>query len=111
VFEGTVKLGNRVHIGPNTVVRNSEIGDETEVFGSCVIDSTVIGANCKMVPFARFRPTSKLGNSVHIGNFVEVKNAQMGNDSKANHLAYVGDATVGERVNIGAGTITSNYHA
>jgi bifunctional UDP-N-acetylglucosamine pyrophosphorylase/glucosamine-1-phosphate N-acetyltransferase len=109
VLEGNVKLGNRVRIGPNCVIRNSEIGDDTEVFSNSVVDSSVIGANCLIGPFARTRPTSTLGNSVHIGNFVEVKNAQMGNDSKANHLAYVGDASVGERVNIGAGTIIANY--
>jgi bifunctional UDP-N-acetylglucosamine pyrophosphorylase/glucosamine-1-phosphate N-acetyltransferase len=109
VLEGSVKLGNRARIGPNCVIRNSEIGDDTEVFGFSVIDSTVIGANCNIGPFARFRPTSKLGHGVHIGNFVEVKNAEMGNDSKANHLSYVGDAHVGERVNIGAGTIIANY--
>jgi bifunctional UDP-N-acetylglucosamine pyrophosphorylase/glucosamine-1-phosphate N-acetyltransferase len=109
VFEGTVKLGNRVRIGPNTVVRNSEIGDDTEVFGSCVIDSAVIGPNCNIGPFARFRPSSTLVRGVHIGNFVEVKNSQIEADSKANHLSYVGDAHVGERVNIGAGTIIANY--
>ncbi len=109
VLEGTVKLGNRVRVHPNCVIRNSEIGDDTEVFPNCVIDSTVIGSNCNIGPFARFRPVSTLANGVHIGNFVEVKNAQMGNDSKANHLAYVGDARVGERVNIGAGTIIANY--
>jgi bifunctional UDP-N-acetylglucosamine pyrophosphorylase/glucosamine-1-phosphate N-acetyltransferase len=109
VLEGTVKLGNRVRVHPNCVIRNSEIGDDTEVFPNCVIDSATIGANCNIGPFARFRPTSLLGNSVHIGNFVEVKNSEMGNDSKANHLAYVGDAQVGERVNIGAGTIIANY--
>ena len=109
VLEGSVKLGDRVRIGPNCVVRNSEIGDDTEVFGHCFIDSTVIGPNCNIGPFARFRPTSKLGPGVHIGNFVEVKNAEMGADSKANHLSYVGDAHVGERVNIGAGTIIANY--
>ena len=109
VLEGSVKLGNRVRVGPNCVIRNSEIGDDTEVFANSVIDSTVMGANCLIGPFARTRPTSTLGNAVHIGNFVEVKNAQMGNDSKANHLAYVGDASVGERVNIGAGTIIANY--
>jgi bifunctional UDP-N-acetylglucosamine pyrophosphorylase/glucosamine-1-phosphate N-acetyltransferase len=109
VLEGSVKLGNRVRIGPNCVVRDSEIGDDTEVFGHCFIDSTVIGASCNIGPFARFRPTSRLGRGVHVGNFVEVKNAQMGDDSKANHLSYVGDANVGERVNIGAGTIVANY--
>jgi bifunctional UDP-N-acetylglucosamine pyrophosphorylase/glucosamine-1-phosphate N-acetyltransferase len=109
VLEGSVKLGNRVRVGPNCVIRNSEIGDDTEVFANCVIDSTVIGANCNIGPFSRFRAVSTLAHGVHIGNFVEVKNAQMGSDSKANHLAYVGDASVGERVNIGAGTIIANY--
>ena len=109
VFEGDVVLGDRVHIGPNCVIRNSRIGNDTEVFPCCVIDSATIGANCNIGPFARFRPTSTLADEVHIGNFVEVKNSQMGHGSKANHLAYVGDATVGSRVNIGAGTIVANY--
>ncbi|HEY2403068.1 MAG TPA: bifunctional UDP-N-acetylglucosamine diphosphorylase/glucosamine-1-phosphate N-acetyltransferase GlmU [Steroidobacteraceae bacterium] len=109
ILEGHVKLGNRVRVGPNCVIRNCEIGDDTEVFANCVLDSSVIGAKCLIGPFSRTRPTSKLANSVHVGNFVEVKNAEMANDSKANHLAYVGDATVGERVNIGAGTIIANY--
>jgi bifunctional UDP-N-acetylglucosamine pyrophosphorylase / glucosamine-1-phosphate N-acetyltransferase len=109
ILDGEVKLGNRVRVGPNCVIRNCEIGDDTEVFANCVLDSSVIGAKCLIGPFSRTRPASKLANSVHVGNFVEVKNAEMGNDSKANHLAYVGDATVGERVNIGAGTIIANY--
>ena len=109
VLEGNVKLGNRVRIGPNCVVRNTEIGDDTEVFGHCFIDSAVIGASCNIGPFARFRPSSTLDKGVHIGNFVEVKNSQMGAGSKANHLSYVGDAQVGSRVNIGAGTIIANY--
>ena len=109
LLEGNVKLGNRVRIGPNCIVRNSEIGDDTEVFGHCVIDSAVIGASCNIGPFARFRPSSTLDRGVHIGNFVEVKNSKMGADSKANHLSYVGDAQVGSRVNIGAGTIIANY--
>jgi bifunctional UDP-N-acetylglucosamine pyrophosphorylase / glucosamine-1-phosphate N-acetyltransferase len=109
VLEGRVKLGNRVRVGPNCVIRNCEIGDDTEVFANCVLDGSVIGAQCNIGPFARTRPTATLGQGVHIGNFVEVKNAQMGNESKANHLAYVGDALVGDRVNIGAGTIIANY--
>jgi bifunctional UDP-N-acetylglucosamine pyrophosphorylase/glucosamine-1-phosphate N-acetyltransferase len=109
VLEGSVKLGNRVRVGPNCVIRNCEIGDDTEVLANCVLDSSVTGARCIIGPFARTRPTSTLGQGVHIGNFVEVKNAQMSNESKANHLAYVGDASVGERVNIGAGTIIANY--
>jgi bifunctional UDP-N-acetylglucosamine pyrophosphorylase / glucosamine-1-phosphate N-acetyltransferase len=109
VLEGNVKLGDRVRIGPNCVVRNSEIGDDTEVLPNCVVDSAVIGKSCNIGPFARFRPTSTLADGVHIGNFVEVKNSTMGQSSKANHLAYVGDAQVGSRVNIGAGTIIANY--
>jgi bifunctional UDP-N-acetylglucosamine pyrophosphorylase/glucosamine-1-phosphate N-acetyltransferase len=109
VLEGNVKLGDRVRVGPNCVIRNSEIGDDTEVFPNCVVDSAVIGKACNIGPFARLRPTSTLANEVHVGNFVEVKNSNMGNGSKANHLSYVGDATVGERVNIGAGTIIANY--
>jgi bifunctional UDP-N-acetylglucosamine pyrophosphorylase/glucosamine-1-phosphate N-acetyltransferase len=109
VLEGNVKLGDRVRIHPNCVIRNSEIGNDTEVFPNVVVDSTVIGASCNIGPFARFRPTSTLSDGVHIGNFVEVKNSTMGETSKANHLAYVGDAEVGNRVNIGAGTIIANY--
>ncbi|MDB6091765.1 MAG: glmU [Gammaproteobacteria bacterium] len=109
ILEGNVKLGDRVRIGPNCVVRNSEIGDDTEVFANCMVDSTIIGKSCSLGPFARFRPTSTLASGVHIGNFVEVKNSKMGEGSKANHLSYVGDAQVGSRVNIGAGTIIANY--
>ncbi len=109
LLEGNVKLGNRVRIGPNCVIRNSEIGDDTEVFPHCVIDGAVIGPSCNIGPFARFRPSATLSREVHIGNFVEVKNSKMGVGSKANHLAYVGDAQVGARVNIGAGTIIANY--
>jgi bifunctional UDP-N-acetylglucosamine pyrophosphorylase / glucosamine-1-phosphate N-acetyltransferase len=109
VLEGKVTLGDRVRIHPNCVIRNSEIGNDTEVLPNVVVESTVIGASCNIGPFARFRPTSTLSDGVHIGNFVEVKNSTMGESSKANHLAYVGDAEVGNRVNIGAGTIIANY--
>ena len=109
VFEGTVKLGDRVRIGPGCVVRDAEIGDDTQVFPHCVIEGAVIGPKCNIGPFSRFRPTSRLSGNVHIGNFVEVKNSSMADESKANHLAYVGDAQVGARVNIGAGTIIANY--
>jgi bifunctional UDP-N-acetylglucosamine pyrophosphorylase/glucosamine-1-phosphate N-acetyltransferase len=109
VFEGRVSLGNRVRIGPNCVIRDSHIGDDTQVHGHCFIEKATIGADCSIGPFARFRPSSTLADTVHIGNFVEVKNSTMGDGSKANHLAYVGDATVGARVNIGAGTIIANY--
>ncbi|HEV2269434.1 MAG TPA: bifunctional UDP-N-acetylglucosamine diphosphorylase/glucosamine-1-phosphate N-acetyltransferase GlmU [Steroidobacteraceae bacterium] len=109
VFEGTVKLGDRVRIGPGCVVRDAQIGDDTQVFAHCVIEGAVIGSKCNIGPFSRFRPTSRLAGSVHIGNFVEVKNSSLADESKANHLAYVGDAQVGARVNIGAGTIIANY--
>jgi bifunctional UDP-N-acetylglucosamine pyrophosphorylase / glucosamine-1-phosphate N-acetyltransferase len=109
VLEGRVVLGDGVRIGPGSVIRNSEIGAGTEVFAHCVIDQAVIGAQCNIGPFARFRPSSTLARGVHIGNFVEVKNSSMGAGSKANHLAYVGDAELGARVNIGAGTIIANY--
>lgn len=109
VLEGNIKLGDRVRIGPNCVIRDSEIGADTEIFPNCVIDGAVIGSGCNIGPFARTRPSATLGNEVHIGNFVEVKNSTMGNGSKANHLSYVGDAKVGDRVNIGAGTIIANY--
>jgi bifunctional UDP-N-acetylglucosamine pyrophosphorylase/glucosamine-1-phosphate N-acetyltransferase len=109
VLEGTVKLGDRVRIGPGCVIRDAEIGDDTQVLAHCVIEGAVIGRNCNIGPFSRFRPTSHLSGGVHIGNFVEVKNSTLAAESKANHLSYVGDAQVGARVNIGAGTIIANY--
>ena len=109
VLEGTVTLGDRVRVGPGCVIRDAEIGDDTQVFPHCIIEGAVIGPKCNIGPFARFRPTSRLAGGVHIGNFVEVKNSTMADESKANHLSYVGDAQVGARVNIGAGTIIANY--
>lgn len=109
VLEGTVKLGDRVRVGPGCVIRDAEIGDDTQVFPHCVIEGAVIGPGCNIGPFARFRPTSRLSGGVHVGNFVEIKNSTMAAESKANHLSYVGDAQVGARVNIGAGTIIANY--
>jgi bifunctional UDP-N-acetylglucosamine pyrophosphorylase/glucosamine-1-phosphate N-acetyltransferase len=109
VLEGTVKIGHRVRIGPNVVIRDSEIGDDTVIFPNCVLDRARIGAGCNIGPFARFRPTAELEAGVHIGNFVEVKNSVLRKGAKANHLTYLGDATVGEKVNVGAGTITCNY--
>ena len=109
VFVGKVKLGSRVKIGPNCYLRDTEIGDDTELFANCVIDKAIIGPQCNIGPFARFRPSSTLASGVHIGNFVEVKNSQIGDGSKANHLTYLGDAVVGKNVNVGAGTITCNY--
>ena len=109
VLEGKVTLGDRVRIGPNVWLRNVEIGPDTTVFPNCVIDDAVIGASCNIGPFARFRPSSKLAAGVHIGNFVEVKNSVIGPGSKANHLTYLGDTTIGTKTNVGAGTVTCNY--
>ncbi|MGH8291142.1 MAG: bifunctional UDP-N-acetylglucosamine diphosphorylase/glucosamine-1-phosphate N-acetyltransferase GlmU [Steroidobacteraceae bacterium] len=109
VLEGLVSLGDRTRIGAGCVIRDSEIGADTEILPYSVIDGAVIGASCRIGPFARIRPTTVLDREVHVGNFVEVKNSRIGPDSKANHLSYVGDAQVGERVNIGAGTIIANY--
>ena len=109
VFEGTVHLADGVRIGPNNVIRDCTIGAGTEVLGFCFLESATIGANARIGPFARTRPDVTLADDVHIGNFVEVKNSTLAAGSKANHLAYVGDATVGARVNIGAGTIVANY--
>lgn len=109
VFEGKVTLGNRVRIGPNCVIRDVSIGDDTEILSNCVLESADVGAACIIGPFSRLRPGASLACEVHIGNFVEVKNSKMGQGSKANHLSYVGDAEVGRRVNVGAGTIVANY--
>jgi bifunctional UDP-N-acetylglucosamine pyrophosphorylase/glucosamine-1-phosphate N-acetyltransferase len=109
VFEGSVKLGERVKIGPNCVLKNVSVGAGTEVLAFSLLEDAEIGTACRVGPYARLRPGSKLAEGVHIGNFVEVKASRIGAGSKANHLTYIGDAEVGERVNIGAGTITCNY--
>lgn len=109
VFEGSVTLGHRVRIGPHCVLRDCHIADDVQVNAHCVIEEASVGAGSIIGPFARLRPGAKLADQVHIGNFVEVKNSSMDSGAKANHLAYVGDATVGARVNIGAGTIIANY--
>lgn len=109
VFEGHVKLGNRVRIGPNVLIRDCELDDDTEVFANSVLENAHIGARVHIGPFARLRPGTQLGDEVHIGNFVEIKNSQLGEGTKANHLTYLGDADIGRQVNIGAGTITCNY--
>ena len=109
VFEGKVKLGSRVKIGPNCLIRDCVIGDDTEILSHSVLDGAKVGARVRIGPYARIRPETELADEVHIGNFVEVKKSRFGKNSKANHLAYVGDAEVGQRVNIGAGVITCNY--
>ncbi len=109
LFEGAVRLGHRVEIGANCVIRNATIGAGTRVAPFSMIDEAHIGANCIVGPFARIRPSTELADEVHVGNFVEVKASKIGQGSKANHLAYIGDAKVGRNVNVGAGTITCNY--
>ena len=109
ILEGDIKIGNRVKIGPHTVIRNATIADEVEILSHCVIENVVIGAQCRIGPFARLRPDTVLAEQVHIGNFVELKKSTVAQGSKINHLSYVGDSEVGSKVNIGAGTITCNY--
>ena len=109
ILEGSVELGNAVRIGPNTLVRDSRIGDGVEILANCVIEHAVIGAGSRIGPYTRLRPEAELGERVHVGNFVEIKKSTVGAGSKINHLSYVGDASVGREVNVGAGTITCNY--
>jgi bifunctional UDP-N-acetylglucosamine pyrophosphorylase/glucosamine-1-phosphate N-acetyltransferase len=109
VFEGRVELGDGVHIGANCVIRDTVIEAGAEILPFTDFTRAHIGAGAQVGPFARLRPGADLGPEVHIGNFVEVKNATLARGAKANHLAYLGDATVGERVNYGAGSITANY--
>ena len=109
VFEGVVRLGDNVRIGANSVLKNVEIREGAEIAPFTHIEGADIGRKCKIGPYARIRPGTTLADDAHIGNFVEIKNSRIGAGSKANHLSYVGDASVGNNVNIGAGTITCNY--
>ncbi|MCX7176528.1 MAG: bifunctional UDP-N-acetylglucosamine diphosphorylase/glucosamine-1-phosphate N-acetyltransferase GlmU [Proteobacteria bacterium] len=109
VFEGRVELADGVEIGPHCVLKNVVVGAGSRIAAFSHLDDARLGANNRVGPYARLRPGAHLGDDVHIGNFVEVKNSHIDHHSKANHLAYIGDTTVGQRVNIGAGTITCNY--
>jgi bifunctional UDP-N-acetylglucosamine pyrophosphorylase/glucosamine-1-phosphate N-acetyltransferase len=109
VIEGRVKLGNRVSVGPNNVLRNVSIGDDVTILANCVIEDAAVGDGARLGPFARIRPETVLGADVHVGNFVEVKKSVVARGSKLNHLSYIGDAEIGSNTNIGAGTITCNY--
>ena len=109
VFEGEVHIEDSATISAHCVIVNARIGRGANIKPFCHIEEASVGAESQVGPYARLRPGTELGEDVHIGNFVEVKNSQIAAHSKANHLAYVGDATVGSRVNIGAGTITCNY--
>jgi bifunctional UDP-N-acetylglucosamine pyrophosphorylase/glucosamine-1-phosphate N-acetyltransferase len=109
ILEGRVELGDGVRIGPNCLLRDAVIGDGVEIKANTVIEDAMVGARAIIGPFARLRPGTVLAERVHVGNFVEIKKSQVAAGSKINHLSYIGDASVGERVNIGAGTITCNY--
>ena len=109
IFEGHVELGNNVEIGANTIVINSKIGDNTKILPFSHIESSNIGQGCSIGPYARLREGSVIEDDTKIGNFVETKKTRIGKSSKANHFTYLGDADIGEEVNIGAGTITCNY--
>lgn len=109
VFEGSVKLGNGVRIGPNCLLKNCQLAAGTVVEANSIIEDASVGEACTIGPFARLRPGTELANGAKVGNFVETKKAKIGVGSKVNHLSYIGDAEVGDDVNIGAGTITCNY--
>jgi bifunctional UDP-N-acetylglucosamine pyrophosphorylase/glucosamine-1-phosphate N-acetyltransferase len=109
VLIGKVRLGAGVKVGPNCVIANSSLGEGTEIFANSMLDHAIVAQNCRIGPFARLRPGTVMHAEVHIGNFVEVKNTEIGVGSKANHLTYLGDSRVGKNVNVGAGSITCNY--
>lgn len=108
IIEGATKIGSQCVIGPNSHITSSTVGDQTTIHSSVVTDS-VVGNETAVGPFAHLRPETHLGDNVKVGNFVEVKKSQLGNDSKVSHLSYIGDTTIGKKVNIGCGTITVNY--
>ena len=109
VLDGPVQLGDGVRIGANCVLSQVSVGEGTNIKPNCVIDRAAIGARCEIGPFSRIRPESTLAEGVHVGNFVEIKKSDLGVGAKANHLSYIGDASIGSGVNVGAGTITCNY--
>jgi len=109
ILEGNNCIGNNVKIGSNTLIKNAIIGDNVEILANCVIENARIGEGSRVGPYARLRPETVLADHVHIGNFVEIKKSSVAQGSKINHLSYIGDTTVGSKVNIGAGTITCNY--
>jgi len=109
VFEGEVSLADGVRIGPHCVISQADIGEGTVVEAFSHVHQAGVGAQARIGPYARLRPGAEVGDEAHVGNFVEIKKSRLGRQAKANHLSYIGDALVGERVNIGAGTITCNY--
>ena len=109
ILEGEVTLGDRVSIGPNTLLKNVSVADDAVIKANCIVEDSVIGELAIIGPFARIRPESEISSLAHIGNFVEIKKSQVGSGSKVNHLSYIGDTDIGVDVNIGAGVITCNY--
>jgi bifunctional UDP-N-acetylglucosamine pyrophosphorylase/glucosamine-1-phosphate N-acetyltransferase len=109
ILQGKVRLGDRVKVGAGCVLIDCEIGDDSELRVNSLVEGSTAGKGCVIGPFARLRPGTRLADGVHVGNFVEVKNSTLGPGSKANHLSYLGDSTVGSQVNVGAGTVTCNY--
>ncbi len=109
VFIGDVTLGDNVRVGPNCVIENSRVEANTRIHANCVLEDAVVGMNCNIGPFGRLRPGAEMKEGGRIGNFVEIKNTTLGVGSKANHLTYLGDATIGNNVNVGCGSITCNY--
>ncbi|HAS62832.1 MAG TPA: bifunctional N-acetylglucosamine-1-phosphate uridyltransferase/glucosamine-1-phosphate acetyltransferase [Vibrio sp.] len=109
IIEGSVSIGDNVKIGAGCILKDCEIDDNTEIRPYSVIEGAIVGEKCTVGPFTRLRPGAELHNDAHVGNFVEMKNACLGEGSKANHLTYLGDAEIGQRVNVGAGVITCNY--
>jgi bifunctional UDP-N-acetylglucosamine pyrophosphorylase/glucosamine-1-phosphate N-acetyltransferase len=109
IFEGNNTLANDVTIGANCIIINSIIHEGAEILPNSIIENAEVGANCSVGPYARLRPGSRLAAKAKVGNFVEIKNANIGLGSKINHLSYIGDTDMGADVNIGAGTITCNY--
>ncbi len=109
IVEGRVVIGDQVRIGPNVLLRDCEIGAGTQVLANCVIEEAVVGRDARIGPFSRLRPETRLADDVHVGNFVEIKKSVLARGAKANHLTYLGDAEIGARTNVGAGTITCNY--
>jgi len=109
IFEGEVFLANGVHVGANCILKDCVIGENTIIKPNSIIEQAVVGDDCSVGPFARLRPGTTMNRDSHVGNFVEMKKTTLGEGSKAGHLAYLGDTTIGKKVNIGAGTITCNY--
>jgi bifunctional UDP-N-acetylglucosamine pyrophosphorylase/glucosamine-1-phosphate N-acetyltransferase len=109
IIEGQVTIGNNCQIGANVQIRNATIGDNVEILANTIIDGAIIENDCAIGPFARIRPSSTINAKAKVGNFVEIKKSTLGTNTKANHLSYIGDAVIGNDVNVGAGTITCNY--